>query len=593
MRYRSLAVAGAMTGALLLAGCTADAGDATTSSGDSSETSVATEGTSTTTAAAPTALLTEVSYDELGVKEVDAFDETAAVDVTLSDSGSTGGDGVTVDGATVTITEGGTYRLSGTLSAGQVVVATDDKDVNLILDGVDITSEDIAAIDIEGADEVVVWLAEGTTNTLASAADAEATAEDESDVPNATLYSTANMWIAGTGELTVEGSPEDGITSKDGLVIEGGTITVTADDDGLRGKDHLVIEDGTITVDVGGDALRSDNEDVANDDGEAVGVVWISGGTVSATAGTDAIDAYRQVTIEGGEIELAAEDDGVTAEGVLHISGGTVDVTRSYEGLEGAVIRLSGGEGSIVASDDGINVSDGSGSGGGMGDMGGGRGGMGGERPERNAGGASSEATDDATGTSASTAAYSTADSGSTGATDAVTTAMGGEQASSDLWLEITGGTWEIDADGDGLDSNGYATMSGGTVVVSGPENSGNGAIDVNGSFEITGGVLAASGSSGMLETAEGDGQGVLTIAFGSSIPAGTVITVTDADGTHVASFTTQKVSQSLVLSTPDLESGAEYTVWADASVSGDAVGPLVVDGSFSGGDELGSLTAD
>lgn len=184
------------------------------------------------------------------------------------------------------------------------------------------------------------------------------------------------------------------------------------------------------------------------------------------------------------------------------------------------------------------------------------------------------------------------------GATDATAVAMGPgggmDQAAEGRYLEITGGTWVIDADGDGLDSNGTATMTGGTVVVSGPTNNGNGAIDVNGTFEITGGSLVAAGSAGMLvsPTATGD-QGVLTVSFASAVAEGTVITVSDAEGGHVASFTTSKISQAVVLSVPGLVSGEEYTISTGASVDGEEVSGLVVGGSATGGDELGSLAAD
>ncbi|WP_296667026.1 carbohydrate-binding domain-containing protein [Demequina sp.] len=611
MRKPTLLFAGLLTGTLMLAGCTATGTATDTATGDATATTTTVEEAQTVSAS--TDALTEVSYEELGVKDVDIpFDESAAVAISLSDSGSTGGDGVTVAGDVVTITAGGTYVLSGTLSAGQVVVDTEDEDVNLILDGVDITSSDTAALDIEGADEVVIWLAEGSTNSLADAAGATASTDAESGVPNATLYSTANLWIAGTGSLAVDAVAEDGITSKDGLVIDSGTISVTAADDGIRGKDHLVISGGDITVDAGGDGLKSNNEDIANDDGEAVGVIWISGGTLDVTAASDALDAARQVTVEGGDLALAADDDGIHSDGVLHVSDGSVDISTSYEGLEGGVIILSGGTGSITSSDDGVNVSGGSSSGGGMD-----AGGMGGTRPDRGTGmpGQDTGATDGAvtdgattgtsTGTStattdsatAVTAAYTTdtTTASSDGATDATTVAGGGmDQAVEGRYLEITGGTWYIDADGDGLDSNGSASMTGGTVVVAGPTGNGNGALDVNGTFDISGGTLAAAGSSGMLVSPDAAGdQGVLTVAFASTVAEGTVITVTDADGEHVASFVTTKSAQSLVLSTPGIVTGDSYTISVGGTVSGDDVDGLVLDGTSTGGDQLGTVTAN
>ena len=57
-----------------------------------------------------------------------------------------------------------------------------------------------------------------------------------------------------------------------------------------------------------------------------------------------------------------------------------------------------------------------------------------------------------------------------------------------------------MNASGDGIDSNGDLTVSGGKTYLSGPVNSGNGILDYNGSAVVTGGIFAASGSSGMAQ---------------------------------------------------------------------------------------------
>ncbi len=200
---------------------------------------------------------------------------------------------MSVDGDTVTITAAGTYRVSGTLTSGSLVVDAPDGVVNLVLDGVDITAADVAAINVVEAEQVVVWLADGADNVLADAAGATVD-ETVEDAPNATLYSSADLWIAGDGALSVTAHAADAITSKDTLVMAGGDVTVDAADDGVRGKDHLVITGGTLTANVAGDALRSDNESFTEEPDSAVGVIWIDGGTLDLTAGSDAVDAARQ-----------------------------------------------------------------------------------------------------------------------------------------------------------------------------------------------------------------------------------------------------------------------------------------------------------
>ncbi len=268
------------------------------------------------------------------------YDATEAISITLADGATTTSSqtGVSIDGDIVTITAPGSYVVSGTLSDGRIVVNSEaEGKVRLVLDDADITSATGAAIDIRAADEVVVVLADGSTNALADGTGYDTSADDAA---NAALFSMADLTIGGAGSLAVTGNTNDGIASKDGLVILSGTIMVTAADDGIRGKDYLIIADGTLEVTATGDGLKSDNE---TDD--TVGYLLIQGGTVTVQAG----------------------DDGAHAEGDLAIQGGTVTISESTEGLEGATVTIAGGQVSVTASDDGLNATAGtSDTGGGM-----------------------------------------------------------------------------------------------------------------------------------------------------------------------------------------------------------------------------------
>ena len=347
----STGLAGLALTSVLLTGCSAT-DDASLVLGSTGSVDAQSTSLSTTS-------VTELAYADLGIDPADLDpDLSEAVVVTLADGASEGGSGVEVDGDTVTISAGGTYRVTGTLSSGTLVVDAADEVVDLVLDGVDITAADVAALHVVEAERVVVHLAEGSQNVLA---DDDAAVVDESveDAPNATLFSTADLWIAGDGALSVTAHAADAITSKDSLVLAGGEVTVRAADDGVRGKDHLVITGGTLTADVAGDALRSDNESVADDPEAAVGVIWIDGGTLDLTAGADAVDAARQVSVLDGDVTIAAGDDGLHSDQLLRIDGGRVSITESLEGVEAAYMFLSGGDVSVVATDDGINVSGG------------------------------------------------------------------------------------------------------------------------------------------------------------------------------------------------------------------------------------------
>lgn len=581
MRRSTLsAMAGIGLGALLLSGCSVSDDDdlpTTSAAADATPDGEASSADSTDDTSIDLASLTEAaSVDDLGIEEVDLDVDTAeATAITLADGASSvDGSGASVDGDTFTITDSGTYVLSGTLSAGQVVVDGDKADVTLVLDGVDITADAVAGIEVVDADWVVLALADGSTNSVADASGA--TESDEDDAPNAAIYATSDLWITGDGALSVTGVAADGITSKDSLVIDSGTVAVAAADDGIRGKDHLVMRGGDVIVEAGGDGLKADNEADADDASALVGRMWISGGNLDITAGSDAMDAYNQITIEGGDITIAAEDDAVHADGILRITAGTIDVTTSYEGLEGALIYLDDGTATVVSSDDGINASDGTGSS--EPGMGGDAGGEPGGAP----GGG------DATGGRPRGDGPTSDARGEPGGAPG---AGGGDQAS-DAAIEITGGEWFFTADGDGLDSNGDVLMTGGTVVVAGPTNAGNGAIDYNGTFRMDGGTLLATGSAGMAQAPDEGSQAVVAASLGDTIAAGTPISVTDADGNLVAAITPAKDAQTLVLSTPGLIAGDAYTITLDGTVTGSELFGLITDGTLSGGESAGTIEA-
>ena len=339
------ALGAVLAAALVVTGCSATA--ATTAAGTTAAGSSSTSDASSTATTTPTfsttdtttvqtesgaaivvpASLSDATHFDADDLTWDAADEVV---VTLADDASTAADGVTVDGNTVTITAAGTYRLSGSLSDGQLVIDAGDDVVRVILDGVQLTSSTGSPLVVNSADEVLLYLADGSTNSVS---DAAAYADTGDEAPNAAIYSMADLTIAGSGSLTVSGNYQDGIVSKDGLVLAGGTVTVTAVDDGIRGKDYVALVDGSYAVDAGGDGVKSDNEEDADR-----GWLLVSGGTLTVASG----------------------DDGVKAFNTLSVTGGTVTVTGSVEAFEAQHIDISGGTVDLTSSDDGINAAGGS-----------------------------------------------------------------------------------------------------------------------------------------------------------------------------------------------------------------------------------------
>lgn len=563
------------------------------------------------------------------------FDESSVVEIALEGASASADSGnVTIDGSTVTIAGAGTYSLSGTLSDGEVIVdGGDDDDVILILDGADITNSDGAAIAVMNADEAIVLLAEGSTNQLSDGA-AYAFPEADTDEPNATLFSTADLTIAGDGELVVDANYNDGITSKDGLAIESGIISVVAVDDGIRGKDYVIVDGGTIAVDAGGDGIKADNADdaergyvqidggvtdiIAGDDGvqaatdvlveagemtvdagsdSGIGralqgdvAVVVTDGVIDATAVDDAIHSNDSVTIDGGSVTLASGDDGIHGDLLVTIDGGSITITDAYEGIESEVITINDGMIDITSNDDGLNVASADATAAAAvepgtvpdGDVPPGDG----LDPNVPAGDA-----DDRLGGGPPAGGPGGRVGGG---------APGGE-AVGDHYIYINGGTTLItitgtlDEQGDGIDANGHIEMTGGVVAVSGPTYTRNSAVDYSGgTFVMTGGTFIGTNVDGRNSEGVGVGssQASLYLTTESTVSAGTIAHIESADGESLVTFEPANDYSVIVFSSPDLVDGENYDVYLGGTVDGDSATRLYEDSAYTPGDLSGSVTA-
>lgn len=338
MKYRKLA-------ALVLAGAICFS---LAACGNGASTTTDTAGTITTVSSQTS------SQDDLFTdRDYDASYETAVTITLNGDTAVASGDGVTVEGTVVTITQAGTYLLTGEMTDGQVMVDVGESEkVQLVLSDAAVASSTSAALYVKSADKVFLTLAAGTKNAL-SATDSFVQ-RDDNQVDGA-VFSKCTLTINGSGSLTVDCAQGHGIVSKDTLKVTGGQLTVHAASSALTGKDSVRIAGGTLNLTAGKDGIHSEN----TDDSEK-GFIYILDGTFSITADSDGMDASQNVTVKGGTITLTVGDDGIHADGAQTIVDGSVTVTESYEGLEGQTVNIQGGTVSVTASDDGINAADGS-----------------------------------------------------------------------------------------------------------------------------------------------------------------------------------------------------------------------------------------
>lgn len=295
---------------LLLSGCGKTAGNVNSDTADSS---AVTEQSGSEESAASQS---DTDIDSMFTnrdKEV-GYDEEKCVAITLSDDGSScDNTSVAIDGQTITITEEGTYLLSGSLSNGSVVVATDENvKVRLIFNGVVINNDSSAAVYVQSADKVFITLAPDSENMLSNGGTYEAVDDNNID---SVIFSKSDLTLNGSGSLTVTAKAGHGIVSKDDLVITGGTYAITAASQGLSGKDSIRILDGDFAITSGKDALHSENEDNAEK-----GFVYIAGGNFNLTASVDGISASGNMTLLDGTYTMTT--GGGSENGNDHQEGG-------------------------------------------------------------------------------------------------------------------------------------------------------------------------------------------------------------------------------------------------------------------------------
>ena len=226
--------------ALSLSACT-EAGEDGSSGGSSGGSSSTAAGTASDIAKDASELFTDRDYN-------DDYAEDGSVHITLNgDSAEADSDAVRISGTIVTVTEAATYVISGTLDDGMLVVdAPDTAKVQLVFDGVQITSRTSAALYVLEADKVFLTLAEGTENALSNGG--EFVAVDDNNI-DAALFSKQDLTLNGAGSLTVTSPAGHGVVCKDDLVITGGTYTVYAASHGIDANDSVRIADGLLTLD--------------------------------------------------------------------------------------------------------------------------------------------------------------------------------------------------------------------------------------------------------------------------------------------------------------------------------------------------------
>lgn len=417
-----------------------------------------------------------------------ATEPTAAqqTQVQFTNSGITATDstGLEIDGTALSITDSGTYVLSGSCQDGSVKVKKGVTGVHLVLDGLTLSSQTTAPLVCAKSSEVTI---EATgENTLS---DTQTNNEDtgNTDAENAVIKCKdgSQVTLCGDGTLRIQANGKNGIKS--------GASTAE------EGEASLTIRDLTLEIDA---------------------------------PVNDAVNAEASLQVLSGTLTISAADDALHCDNTLSIGaegtdGPTIAITSCYEGLEGATVNVYSGDISILSTDDCIN-------------------------------------------------------------------AANSDLSGFDFQLNIFGGNITAYAsEGDGFDSNGDLTISGGTVVVWTANTADNEPLDADGTVTISGGtVLACGGSSGMgmnlIATQPcivfGEGQMGGFGAASSLVSKGAEFSIASSDGTALYSAEAVCNASFAVFSSDKLTAEETYVFsTGDAQTEGTAQSGSISSGNMGG----------
>lgn len=420
-----------------------------------------------------------------------------------------GTNGYSAEGTQLTISAPGTYIVSGSCKNGSIKVKKNIQDVTIVLNGLTLKSEDGAAVCVGKSSRVTLTAAAGTKNTLSDTEKNNSDNHTENEnAENAVIKCKdgAQLTVNGDGEIIINASGKNGIKT-------GG-----ADEDNAS---RLVLA-----------------------------------GNLDIVAVNDAVNAGGELIINSGTLKINAKDDALHSDTVLTVGqigtdGPVISISACCEGLEAVSVTVNSGTLEVTATDDCINAANKELSGG----------------------------------------EFRITING--GTLKMYTSSGDGFDSNGDI--TITGGfisLWSANsADNQPLDADGMVTVSGGTVIAGGGGSGGfpggndggdkggfrpGGSRGGQGGFP-QGGTSGQGGASGSAQppakqdepSGEAQANGPSGSAQGSLIAQDSTLTLRDEDGNTLITATAMCQSGYIVLSSPELEAGKSYSLYAGDTLIG------------------------
>lgn len=387
----------------------------------------------------------------------------------------------------------------------------------------------------------------GTYSLTGSLDDGQVIVDSDDDAPVRLILNGANISCSSGAPLFISDAEKAIIIleqEKENFLTDGTTYSTTGEPNAALFSNSFmtIYGEGSLTV------KGNYNDGISSDDG-----LLIKSGNITVTAADDAIRGKDYLIIRDGNITVTSKDDGLKSDNEtdadrgyinieagtisiastsgdaidanlsITIDGGTIIVSKCYEGLESPSITVNGGNICIASTDDAFNATMG--------------------------------------------------------------TATEWNDGSN---IIITGGNIFINASkGDGLDSNGNVTMTGGTVIVHGPSSAPEVGFDINWTFNLNGGLFIATGpnSGHMIETpATSSSQYSIKATASAALSSTTLFHLQDGSGSNILTFKPLRSAYYIVFSSPDLKDGSSLSIYTGGTSTGTNVNGIYADGTYSGG---------
>lgn len=222
---------------------------------------------------------------------------------------------IRAENSDVVITRSGSYRISGVLTDGSVVIdAGYSACVRILLDGAELTSTKGSPITVRSAAAVTVELAENSLNILSDT--------ESGDADGGVIYADSDLCFTGGGKLIVSAKRDSAIVCTSNLTVSGGSITLSAPRDAIFVRDRFLIDGGRLTV------THAERGIVTDSTESSAGVIRATGGSLVIKCEKDALYASRQLLLTGGTGSILArnayrcerEANGETVKGEIYVS---------------------------------------------------------------------------------------------------------------------------------------------------------------------------------------------------------------------------------------------------------------------------------